>query len=63
MKGITEVSEGNIIIGEEGLVPTPDENSKGKFLRSDGTWRLLGHFQNSSVSSRIYYQGLFMRVA
>lgn len=40
MKGITEDSEGNIIIGEEGLVPTPDENSKGKFLRSDGEWAL-----------------------
>lgn len=42
MKGITEDSEGNIIIGEEGLVPTPDENSKGKFLRSDGTWSVPG---------------------
>ena len=42
MKGITEDSEGNIIIGEEGLVPTPDENSKGKFLRSDGTWSTPG---------------------
>jgi hypothetical protein len=42
MKGITEDSEGNIIIGEEGLVPTPDENSKGKFLRSDGTWSIPG---------------------
>ena len=26
MKGITEDSEGNIIIGEEGLVPAPNEN-------------------------------------
>jgi hypothetical protein len=42
MKGISEDSEGNIIIGEEGLVPTPDENSKGKFLRSDGTWSIPG---------------------
>lgn len=40
MKGISEDAEGNIIIGEEGLVPTPDENSKGKFLRSDGEWAL-----------------------
>lgn len=40
MKGISEDVEGNITIGEEGLVPTPDENSKGKFLRSDGEWAL-----------------------
>ena len=40
MKGISEDAEGNIIIGEEGLVPTPNENSKGKFLRSDGEWAL-----------------------
>ena len=28
MKGISEDSEGNIIIGEEGLVPTPVEELK-----------------------------------
>lgn len=42
MKGISEDAEGNIIIGEEGLVPAPDENSKGKFLRSDGAWSVPG---------------------